>query len=395
MEKLNLIVVFLEGMLSFLSPCILPILPIYLSKLSNTSIDNLKTGKFTKSDLFKNTFFFIIGISTTFFILGSSVSVLSSFLKTNKDLIMTLGGLIIVFMGLFYMGIIKSKLLNSEKRFNMNTKEINIVTAFLLGFTFSFGWTPCIGPILASVLIISSSSNSFLVSNLLVLVYTIGFVFPFILVALFYNKLFNTINSIKKYMGKIKIIGGIIIILSGLAMFSSGLERAINNFNLQTKSQAQRNENIENEENQSSKKIKALDFELYDQYGEIHKLSDYKGKIIFFNIWATWCPQCREEMPYIEELYKEYNENKEDIIILELASPNIGREGDVEHIKDFLKEEGYTFPVVLDESGSQIYQYGINSFPSTLIIDEYGYITKYVPGAMNKETMKYIIESCK
>ncbi|WP_330566283.1 cytochrome c biogenesis protein/redoxin [Romboutsia sp. Marseille-P6047] len=348
-----------------------------------------------KSDLFKNTFFFIIGISTTFFILGSSVSVLSSFLKTNKDLIMTLGGLIIVFMGLFYMGIIKSKLLNSEKRFNMNTKEINIVTAFLLGFTFSFGWTPCIGPILASVLIISSSSNSFLVSNLLVLVYTIGFVFPFILVALFYNKLFNTINSIKKYMGKIKIIGGIIIILSGLAMFSSGLERAINNFNLQTKSQAQRNENIENEENQSSKKIKALDFELYDQYGEIHKLSDYKGKIIFFNIWATWCPQCREEMPYIEELYKEYNENKEDIIILELASPNIGREGDVEHIKDFLKEEGYTFPVVLDESGSQIYQYGINSFPSTLIIDEYGYITKYVPGAMNKETMKYIIESCK
>ncbi len=97
-------------------------------------------------------------------------------------------------------------------------------------------------------------------------------------------------------------------------------------------------------------------------------------------------------MPYIEELYKEYNKNNADVVILGVASPNLGSEGSQEDIEKFLKEEDYTFPVVFDEGGSQIYQYGISSFPSTFIIDKDGYITKYVPGAMNKETMKNLIE---
>ncbi len=98
-------------------------------------------------------------------------------------------------------------------------------------------------------------------------------------------------------------------------------------------------------------------------------------------------------MPYIDELYKEYNENKEDVVILGVASPNLGREGSEEHIKNFLKEENHVFPVVLDENGAMVYQYGINAFPSTFIINKEGYITKYIPGAMTKETMKTLIES--
>lgn len=93
-------------------------------------------------------------------------------------------------------------------------------------------------------------------------------------------------------------------------------------------------------------------------------------------------------MPYIDELYKEYNENNEDVVILGVASPNIGSEGSQEDIEKFLDEKEHTFPIVFDEGGSQIYQYGISSFPSTVIIDKEGYITQYIPGAMNKETMK-------
>ncbi|CEO34464.1 cytochrome C-type biogenesis protein [[Clostridium] sordellii] len=391
MEKLNLAVVFIEGLLSFLSPCILPILPIYLSMLSNSSIESLKNGSFAKSSLFRNTLFFTLGISTTFFILGSSVSALSSFFNTNKDFIMIIGGIIIIFMGLFYMDIIKSSFLNKEKRFQLKAKEMNPITSFLLGFAFSFGWTPCIGPILASVLIMSSSADNTSTSYLLIGVYTIGFILPFIMVSLFYNKLVKSIDKVKDNMSKIKKFGGIILIVSGLVMLVHGSINKLEHSSMQNNRKSESNQSSNNKE----EKTKALDFTLYDQYGKEHKLSDYKGKTIFLNLWATWCPPCRDEMPYIEELYKEYNKNTDEVIILGVASPNLGQEGDSKHVKDFLKQEGYTFPVLLDEGGSLVYQYGISSFPSTFIIDKDGYITQYVPGGMDKDTMKYLINSAK
>lgn len=389
MEELNLLLVFIEGLLSFFSPCILPILPVYLSILSNSNVDMLKNGedKFIKTALFKNTILFVLGISTTFFILGSSVNILSSFFSENKNYILIIGGIIIVFMGLFYVDIIKSALLSREKRINIKIKEMNSLSAFILGFTFSFGWTPCIGPILASVLIMASTSSSEITANLLIIVYTIGFVLPFIIVAGFYSKLFKSIDKMKSYMGTIKKICGVILIISGLVMVFNGATNInkINEYN-----NIEKDEIINNEDN-SNEEI-AIDFTLKDQYGNEHTLSGYRGKTIFLNFWGTWCPPCRGEMPYIQEIYNEYGENSNNIIILGVAAPNLGREGSEEEIVSFLEENNYTFPVVMDFGGELVYKYGIGGFPTTFIINEDGEVVNKIVGAMDKENMKMMIE---
>ena len=251
----------------------------------------------------------------------------------------------------------------------------------------------------------ASNSSDFWSSNGLILVYTLGFIVPFILVSLFYNKLFATLDKVKKYMNKIKIIGGLILVISGAFMVVNAYSGAIEQIHIKNKTinQIEGNKEINNQEKsdssinsqKNSEKIKPIDFTLYDQYGKEHKLSDYKGKVVFLNFWATWCPPCRREMPYIEQLYKEYNYNKDDVIILGVASPNIGEEGNEEYIKNFLKKKGYNFPVVFDKDGSMIFQYGVYAFPSTFIIDKEGYITQYVPGALNEDSMKKLIESAK
>jgi cytochrome c-type biogenesis protein len=122
--------------------------------------------------------------------------------------------------------------------------------------------------------------------------------------------------------------------------------------------QEQQSQDNNNEEySEEEKRIKSIDFTLKDQYENVHTLSEYEGKTVFLNFWATWCPPCKAEMPYIEEIYKEYGLNKDDVVILGVASPNSGKEGSEEHIKNFLKEEKYTFPVVMDKNGEFIYKY--------------------------------------
>ncbi|MDU4862409.1 MAG: cytochrome c biogenesis protein/redoxin [Terrisporobacter othiniensis] len=387
MEQINLILVFFEGLFSFFSPCVLPIIPIYLSMLSNSSTDIMKDKTFKNSTLFKNTLFFTLGICTTFFILSMAIGAFSQFFIGNKELLMLIGGIFIIIMGVFYMGYVNIPLLQREKRFEMHSKDMNILSSFMLGLTFSFGWTPCIGPMLTSVLIMASGTQNILIGNALVLIYSIGFILPFIILAMFYKKLFEKFNNMKKHLGTLKKIGGILLIISGLIMSFNG----INKINESRKD----NYKAEVENKTENNKVKALDFTLYDQYGKEHKLSDYKGKTVFLNIWATWCPPCKAEMPHIEELYNEYNKNNEDVIILGVSTPNLGNEGDEKHISKFLKDNEYTFPVVFDNNADLIYGYSIQSFPSTFIIDKEGYVREYVPGAMDKETMKSLIESNK
>lgn len=135
-----------------------------------------------------------------------------------------------------------------------------------------------------------------------------------------------------------------------------------------------------------SNSAKAPDFNLKDQYGVIHSLENYKGKVIFLNFWATWCPPCKKEMPDIENIYKEYGENKKDVVILGVNSE---KENEV---KKFLKDKGYTFPTVIDENSEVMRKYFIQAFPTSFVIDKEGNVYGYVMGGLTKEQIKQVIE---
>lgn len=415
MENINVSLVFIEGIISLFSPCVLPIIPVYLSILSNSSVKSLEKGetRFLNSPLFKNTVLFVLGISTTFFILGSSVRAISRFFAINKDILLLVGGLLIIVLGIFYMGYLKIPFLQKQKKIHLQVKEMKGITAFLLGFTFSFGWTPCVGPMLASVLFIASSSSNHKMGYFLILVYTIGFTLPFIIIAMFYKKLFKHINKVKENMDIIQKLGGIVLIIAGIVMMLGGSDKTLGYIKKAVNYPIDLIQNIGNSEDNSSNKVNenesrktensteekdkilAPDFSLIDQYGNTHKLSDYKGKVVFLNFWATWCPPCVKEMPHIEAIYKEYKNSGEDVVILGVAIPNIGREGSKEDIIEFLDSNEYTFPVLFDETTEVISKYGISAFPTTYLIDKEGNIKGYIPGAMDKDTMKSIIYDIK
>ena len=137
--------------------------------------------------------------------------------------------------------------------------------------------------------------------------------------------------------------------------------------------------------------VPAPDFTLTDQYGETHTLSDYQGQTVFLNFWATWCGPCKMEMPDIQALYEDWDENAGDLVVLGVAGPGIGQEGSAEDIAAFLEENGYTYPVVMDTTGEIFMSYGITAFPTTFMIDREGNVFGYAAGQLNEELMTSII----
>ncbi|NFG23956.1 redoxin domain-containing protein [Clostridium botulinum] len=424
LNNISYLLVFFEGIFSFLSPCVLPLIPLYIGYLAGNAKKKNADGTYVyerKKVLF-HTIFFVLGISTAFFILGISFTAMGTFLNNNKMIFTKISGIIIIILGLFQIGFFEFKFLQRERKFNVNLngKKVNPLIAYVMGFTFSFAWTPCVGPALSSVLILASSAKNFAVGNLLVLIYSLGFVIPFLILGIFTTEALNFLKKNKKIMKYTIKAGGALMIIMGIMTYTGWLNNVTGYLNQlgndkTTEISSEEKEEIKREEqyikeseernnsnstNSSNENIEkeplqpSFDFTLKDQYGNVQKLSDYKGKTVFLNFWATWCPPCRMEMPHIEELYKEFNYNKDDIIILGVAQPG-GEEKDIEGIKQFLNKQGYTFPIVFDESGEVFSDYRIMSLPTTFMINKDGDIYGYVSGALSKGQMKSIISETK
>ena len=391
-ELLFYFLTFLSGILSFFSPCVIPIIPIYFSYLTGNGkqVDCYGNLTYNQKKVFFNTLFFILGISTSFFILGVSFTTIGNIAFSQKNIISKIGGIIIVILGLFQLEIIKINPLYKEKRITYDSKNVSPFIAFITGFTFSFAWTPCVGPILSSVLILATTLHNNTLANLLIFIYSLGFVIPFLLIGIFTTILLNFFKTHQKFLKyTVKISGFFLIVIGTLTFF--GYTNQLSNYFLPSNP----TNSISNESNTVLNKDS---YRLIDQYGVEHILSDYKGKVILLNFWATWCPPCKEEMPYLEEIYKNFGSNKKDVIILGITNPITeenpnGQDKNIEEIKYFLNENKYTFPTIFDKTGIYFDNFKIRAFPTTFIIGKDGEIKIVTPGAMNKEQILKLINN--
>ncbi|WP_439234710.1 cytochrome c biogenesis protein CcdA [Lonepinella koalarum] len=202
--------VFLAGLLSFLSPCIFPIVPIYFGILS-------KGGR-----KILNTFLFVLGLSITFVGLGFGFGFLGDVLFNDKTRI--IAGIIVVILGIHQLGIFKIKFLEQTKLVEIKTSgKSSSIEAFVLGLTFSLGWTPCIGPVLASILALSSNDGSALYGAAMMFVYVLGLATPFMVFSFFSDTLLKKAKSMNKHLNKFKMVGGVLIILMGILLITNNL----------------------------------------------------------------------------------------------------------------------------------------------------------------------------
>jgi len=224
MGNISLITAFGAGILSFISPCVLPIVPGYLSFISGVSIDELKGKKSNAINrVFFNSLFFVLGFSVVFISLGASATFISSFLNNYMHIIGKIAGALIIILGLHYIGLFKIKWLNYEKRFHVGSKQLGMLGSFFIGFAFAFGWTPCIGPILATILAMAAAEETVWQGILLLSFYSAGLALPFLLTALAFNAFLSISSRIKKHFRMVEIVGGVFLIIVGFLIFTDSL----------------------------------------------------------------------------------------------------------------------------------------------------------------------------
>ena len=228
MDSVSVFAAFAAGIVSFLSPCVLPLVPGYISIVSGISLEQLQAES-ENSDLMKtvvlNSIFFILGFSVTFIALGASATMLGQVLMARMAILYRIAGIVIIIFGLHLMGIFKIPFLYQDKRFHNVGKPRGMFGAFVLGLAFAFGWTPCIGPILAGILTFASTKDTVNEGVFLLAVYSAGLGLPFLVTSLGLNKFLSFYGRFKKHLHTVEVVSGALVVTVGVLILTDQFTR--------------------------------------------------------------------------------------------------------------------------------------------------------------------------
>ncbi|MCZ4271225.1 cytochrome c biogenesis CcdA family protein [Maritalea porphyrae] len=226
----------IAGVLSFFSPCVLPIVPPYLAYLAGVSFEQLSDEEMddsaAKQILFAS-IAFVLGFSTVFIALGATANIIGQTIAQYYGVLSSIAGIIIILMGLHFVGILRLSMLYREARVQVNAKPVGLLGAYVMGLAFAFGWTPCVGPVLATILFVAGTEDTAWRGMSLLLAYSVGIGAPFILAGAFAARFIKLAGRLKKHMRKIEIAMGLLLIVTGI-LFLTGSMSAIAQWLLDT-----------------------------------------------------------------------------------------------------------------------------------------------------------------
>jgi len=222
-ENVSIFVAISAGLISFLSPCILPVIPSYLAFITGISLEELSQQenlRKVRKKVIANSLMFILGFSIIFITLGASATVIGKFLYNNIRWFEIIGGVLVIILGLHFAGIFRLKFLDREKKIHLKKKPLGYLGTCLVGMAFGAGWTPCVGPILGAILAMAATTQNIFKGIALLAFYSAGLGLPFFLSAIILHKFFEYFKTIRKYFKVISIVGGVLLIIVGILLIS-------------------------------------------------------------------------------------------------------------------------------------------------------------------------------
>ena len=378
----RILISFVAGVLSFLSPCVLPLVPGYISLISGVSIDRLKEGTSSKRAVILNSLAFNAGLSVIFLLLGTTAGLVGSAITSNPW-VRIIGGIVIIAFGLQLIGVLKIAALYKDTRFFSDDKPRGVFGSAALGMAFAAGWTPCIGPILGGIIGLAATSGGWRSGLVLSAFYSAGLAVPFLLTGLGINKFLGFYANFRKHLHKVEVVSGVVLILVGLLVMSgqstllasSRFMAWIPNLEGILKIKDKTPPQPPPTANASFEPVPDVEFQTLS--GKSFRLNELKGQVVLLNFWATYCIPCREEIPALNSLQHELAPKGLKVVGASL-------DDSVDDVNTYQKEVAkFEYDVLLGGSDAKV-KFAQSVLPTTYLIDRQGRIRQKIIGARDK-----------
>jgi len=392
MTNISIPIAFLAGLASFLSPCVLPLVPGYLSLISGVSLDQLRNAGHESRSLRRgviiNSLAFNAGLSLIFVSLGAAAGLIGSAVLSSIW-IRVAGGVVIIAFGFQMLGLLQLRMLYKDTRVFSDRKPHGPLGSLVLGIAFAAGWTPCIGPILGGIIGLAATSGGWRSGLFLSSFYAAGLAVPFLLTGLAINHFLVFYSRFRKHLHKVEVFSGLALILIGGAIASGYATRLASSRlasmlpNLEARIRPAEGGVPVVADGEALEQAPQLELETVD--GKTLNLESLHGHVVLLNFWATWCGPCRDEIPELNSLEHDFSDSGLKVI-------GVSWDDSGEGIRQFQTEIPQDYTVALGGENLQAQFAGIRSLPATIVIDREGRIRQKIIGARDKKGFASVVE---